>query len=128
MVRRSGSFLDTQPFLAALLLSALILSLSSCAKRTRDHRLTTQTQANEKQPAPWPGTNSLNRQNAEQLNINTASARELETLPGIGKALAARIIEHRERYGPFRRTEHLIMVRGISDRRFRELRDLITIE
>jgi competence protein ComEA len=38
-----------------------------------------------------------------KININTARANELETLPGIGKALATRIIEHRETYGPFRR-------------------------
>ena len=42
--------------------------------------------------------------------------------------MAVRIIEHREKYGPFRRAEHLIMVRGFSDRRFRTLRDLITVE
>jgi competence protein ComEA len=53
---------------------------------------------------------------------------ELEKLPGIGKGLAERIIDHREKFGPFRRTEHLIIVRGFSDRRFRALRDLITVE
>jgi competence protein ComEA len=63
-----------------------------------------------------------------RININTASANELETLPGIGQSLAARVIEHREKFGPFRRPEHLIMVRGISDKRFRALRDLITVE
>ena len=62
------------------------------------------------------------------VNINTAGAAELEKLPGIGRALAARIVEHRERYGRFRRAEHLMMVRGIGDRRFRELRHLITVE
>jgi competence protein ComEA len=63
-----------------------------------------------------------------RININTASADELEKLPGIGKALAERIIEHREKFGPFRRPEHLIIVRGISDKRFRALQDLITVE
>jgi competence protein ComEA len=62
------------------------------------------------------------------ININTASANELETLPGIGKSLAERIVEHRDKFGPFRRPEHLIIVRGISDKRFRALRDLITVE
>jgi len=62
------------------------------------------------------------------ININNASEEELATLPGIGKSFAARIIEHRERYGRFRRVEHLILVRGISERRFRELRPYITIE
>jgi competence protein ComEA len=63
-----------------------------------------------------------------RININTASANELETLPGIGKSLAERIIEHRQKFGPFRRPEHLIIVRGVSDKRFRALRDLITVE
>ena len=65
---------------------------------------------------------------ANSININTAPAQELETLPGIGKAIAERIIAHRELYGPFRRTEHLLMVRGISDSRFRALRPMITVD
>jgi len=52
----------------------------------------------------------------------------LETLPGIGKGFAQRIIEHREKYGPFRKPEHLIILRGISDKRFQALRELITVE
>jgi len=63
-----------------------------------------------------------------RININNASADELEKLPGIGKGLAERIIDHREKFGPFRKPEHLIIVRGISDKRFRALQDLITIE
>jgi competence ComEA-like helix-hairpin-helix protein len=63
-----------------------------------------------------------------RININTAPAGELEKLPGIGKALAARIVEHREKYGPFRRPEHLIIVRGFSDKRFRAVQEMITVE
>ncbi len=62
------------------------------------------------------------------VNLNTATREELEKLPHIGPALASRIIEHRERYGRFRRPEHLLMVQGLSDRRFRELRSLIVAE
>ena len=65
---------------------------------------------------------------ALQININTASLDELEKLPGVGKAISERIVAHREQYGPFRRTEHLMMVRGISDKKFRELRNLIAVE
>jgi competence ComEA-like helix-hairpin-helix protein len=81
------------------------------------------------QPSLTHAHASPNRQPAPaRININTASAGELETLPGIGMGLAERIIEHREKFGPFRRPEHLIIVRGISDKRFRALQDLITVE
>jgi competence protein ComEA len=65
---------------------------------------------------------------APLVNINTASPAELEELPGIGEALAARIVAYRRQHGRFRRAEHLIMVRGISERRFRGLRASITVE
>ena len=65
---------------------------------------------------------------ARRVNINTATRAELARLPGIGEALAARIVEHRERYGAFRRAEHLLVVRGVSESRFEELRPLITAE
>ena len=63
-----------------------------------------------------------------RVNINKASRAELERLPGVGPATASRIVEHRERYGPFRRAEHLLLVRGFSDSRFRELRPLIAVD
>jgi competence ComEA-like helix-hairpin-helix protein len=62
------------------------------------------------------------------ININAADAAELESLPGIGKIIAERIIEHRSKYGPFRRVEHLMMVRGISEERFLKLRPFITAQ
>jgi competence ComEA-like helix-hairpin-helix protein len=65
---------------------------------------------------------------APRLDLNRATREELERLPGIGPALAARSVEHRERHGPFRRAEHLLAVRGVSERRFRELRHLVTAE
>ena len=62
------------------------------------------------------------------ININIASAAELDRLPGIGPVLAQRIVTHRQENGPFRRPEHLMMVRGISDRKFREIRSLVRVE
>jgi len=67
-------------------------------------------------------------QTGPRVNINKASRAELEQLPGVGPATATRIVEHRERYGPFRRAEHLLLVRGFSDSRFRELRPLIAVD
>lgn len=62
------------------------------------------------------------------VNINTANAYELEKLPRIGSETAQKIIEHREKYGAFRRTEELILVRGMSDKKFREIKNLVKVE
>ncbi|HBB96409.1 MAG TPA: hypothetical protein DC054_13565 [Blastocatellia bacterium] len=108
------------PGISLALFLALILSAPACVKRARANL--PPSQASRELPA------SSNQKQSRKININTAPLGELESLPGIGKALAARIIEHREKYGPFRRVEHLIIVRGISDKRFRTLRELITVE
>jgi competence ComEA-like helix-hairpin-helix protein len=62
------------------------------------------------------------------ININTASAEELEKLPHIGAKTAREIVEYRLEFGKFRKPEHLMLVRGISDTRFREIRNLIKTE
>lgn len=63
-----------------------------------------------------------------RININLASTEDLEKLPRIGEELARRIIEHREKHGKFRRVEHLILVRGMSDKKFREIKNLVKVE
>jgi len=121
MTQPSSAFFDSRSILFALLFSTLFLSIAACIKRS--HNI---SQARDQQSqASLPATS---QQQSQRININTASAQELETLPGIGKALAERIIEHRSKYGPFRKPEHLIIMRGISDKRFQNLRDLITVE
>ncbi|HEX6625454.1 MAG TPA: helix-hairpin-helix domain-containing protein [Pyrinomonadaceae bacterium] len=86
----------------------------------------TQTAASH-QPEPAPPSTHVNDATTP-VSINLAPREELERLPGVGPALAARIVEHRERHGPFRRLEHLLLVRGISERRLRELRPFITTQ
>ena len=56
------------------------------------------------------------------LPLNQASAADLEALPGIGPVLARRIIDHRERFGPFRSLEELRAVRGVGPRLMARLR------
>ena len=60
------------------------------------------------------------------LNINTATAAELQKLPGIGAATADRIVEYRQKNGPFKKIEELMNVRGIGEKSFLKLKPLIT--
>lgn len=61
------------------------------------------------------------------VDINTATAQELEELPGIGEVLAVRIVEYRTAIGPFSRVEDLARVEGISTRMMEDLRPLVTV-
>lgn len=61
------------------------------------------------------------------ININTASARALEALPGIGAKTAARIVEYREKNGPFRKVEELMNIRGVGEKSFLKLKSQITV-
>jgi competence protein ComEA len=64
---------------------------------------------------------------AVMINVNTASATELETLPGIGASTAARIVEYRLKNGPFKKIEELMNVEGIGEKSFLKLRSQITV-
>jgi competence ComEA-like helix-hairpin-helix protein len=65
---------------------------------------------------------------ADAVDINSADEDDLQRIPGIGPALAKKILEHRNRYGPFRRPEEILIIDGISEKRFREFRSFILIE
>jgi competence protein ComEA len=64
---------------------------------------------------------------AALVNLNTATERELEQLPGVGAATAARIIEYRQKKGPFKRIEELMNVQGIGEKSFLKLKPQITV-
>jgi len=61
-----------------------------------------------------------------RININTATAEELEALPEIGEVTAARIIAYREQNGPFRSVDDLINVEGVTLRTIDQFRELVT--
>ncbi len=61
------------------------------------------------------------------INVNTASASELEALPGIGEVLAQRIVDHRTEHGPFASVEDLLDVSGIGEAILEDIRDLVTV-
>jgi competence protein ComEA len=61
------------------------------------------------------------------VNLNTATAAELQNLPGIGEKTALRIIEYRQKKGPFKKIEELMNVQGIGEKSFLKLRSQITV-
>lgn len=61
------------------------------------------------------------------ININTATAEELDVLPGIGPGTAQNIIEYRQANGPFAAIENIMDVPGIGEGKFNDLKDLITV-
>ena len=99
-----------------VLLSLLPFVFASCATLPRQYLII---------DGDTTPQSSLAASTSHLININRASAAELERLPGIGKVMAERIVAHRSLNGEFRRIEHLMMVRGINERKYREVRPFI---
>jgi competence protein ComEA len=79
-------------------------------------------------PVASKTTPSASKAPTGKININTATIAELDTLPGIGPAIAQRIIEYRAQNGAFQKIEDLKKVRGIGDALFDQIKDLVTVE
>jgi competence protein ComEA len=92
----------------------VIVSLFASAPHTAAAQTTTRASA---KAAPAVGV----------VNINTASATDLEALPGIGAKTAARIVEYRQKNGPFKKVEELMNVRGVGEKSFLKLKDQISV-
>ena len=78
--------------------------------------------------AQEPGSQSaVARPTVSAVNLNTATAQQLETLPGIGPRTAQRIIEYREKNGPFKKVEDLMNIQGIGEKNFLRVKGLVSV-
>ena len=90
---------------------ALVLALSAPLAAAQD---------TARRPASTPAATT-------PINLNTATASMLEGLPGIGKAVAERIVEYRQKSGGFKKVEELMNIRGIGEKSFLKLKPLVTV-
>ena len=123
MTVKNGGFLSKTEYglllLAALFLICMVFlfARTETGGDTGTYTITTREAAEEVVP-----------ETALPVNINTATAEELDVLPGIGPALAGRIIAYREEHGPFTAVEQLLEVSGIGEAVLDGLRDQIVLE
>ena len=68
-----------------------------------------------------------NQSKTQKININTASIQELDTLPGIGESTANKIINYREEKGKFNTIEAIKNVNGIGDKKYEDIKDMISV-
>ncbi len=63
----------------------------------------------------------------EKVNLNTATLEQLQTLPGVGPAVAKRILEHRTKIGKFNKIDEILNVKGIGEKRFQRMKDRLVL-
>lgn len=74
-----------------------------------------------------PESSQSEESTAFPVDLNTADAAQLDTVPGIGEVIAGRIIEYRNSVGKFKTVDELLNVKGIGEKTLEEMRDFLTV-
>ncbi|MEI6144295.1 MAG: helix-hairpin-helix domain-containing protein [Candidatus Berkelbacteria bacterium] len=106
-------------------ISDLKNKITDLEKQIADSKTAAATPAVEAAPAPSSITKSTTP--AGKININTATAAQLDSLPGIGPTYSQRIVDYRNTNGPFSSIDKIQNVKGIGEKTFAKFKDLITI-
>jgi competence protein ComEA len=127
----AGSRLDDAIVAAGGLTDDADLTQINLAERLHDGSIVTlpglASAAAQSTGESGPSSGASGGQQRALINLNTASATELESLPGVGEVTAGLIIDYRETNGPYRSIDDLVHVKGISTRTIYDLRDLVTV-
>jgi competence protein ComEA len=78
-------------------------------------------------PGKAPKTVAAAAVSTEVINLNTATAAQIATLPGIGPKTADLIVEYRQKNGPYKKVEEIMNVRGIGEKSFLKLKSRLTV-
>ncbi|MGM9606238.1 MAG: ComEA family DNA-binding protein [Oscillospiraceae bacterium] len=92
------------------------------------YSVSAQTLWTQEEAAAQTGTEPAAERSVQKVNINTAGAAELQTLPGIGQVRAEQIVADREANGPFQAPEEITRVSGIGQGTLEQILDYITVE
>ena len=120
-------------FTAAMAVKSMFFSsrrevtVKTSAQRSGDENFGGSEFPEFQEPVSEPQTASPEKDSPARLNINSASAEELETLPGIGPVLAEEIVDYREKNGYFESVEEIINVSGIGKAKFKAISEDITV-
>lgn len=79
------------------------------------------------QATPTPKQTQTTPPQSAPVNLNAATKADLEKLPGIGPAMAQRILDYRQKNGSFKKVEELMNIQGIGEKAFLKLRTLVTV-